>query len=91
MTSDTRRLVIVWAVLIGLTALTGFAGRVTGQANLTVVFLALLGIVSMIKARLILAHYLDLRRAPGWNRAFGAVLYALIVLVYGLSVIPAFN
>ena len=89
--SDTRRLLTVWLALMALTALTGIAGRVTAQNGLTVVFLVLLGLASMAKARLILTHYLDLRRAPEWNRASRAVLYSLVIIVYGLSAVASFG
>ena len=89
--SDTRRLLAVWLALMALTALTGIAGRVTTANHLTAVFLVLVALASMAKARLILSHYLDLRRAPVWNRAFRAVLYSLVIIVYGLSAIASFG
>ncbi|MCC0029247.1 MAG: cytochrome C oxidase subunit IV family protein [Brucellaceae bacterium] len=89
--SDKRRLIAVWLGLMALTALTGIAGRVTGQSGLNAVFLVLLALASMVKARLILSHYLDLRRAPDWNRAFDAVLYGVIIIIYGLSAVASFG
>ena len=89
--SDTRRLLTVWLVLMALTALTGIAGRVTTGNGLTAVFLVLVALASMAKARLILSHYLDLRHAPRWNSAFRAVLYSLVIIVYGLSAIASFG
>ena len=89
--SDVGRLVAVWLFLMALTALTGVAGGVAEQGGLNAVVLVLLGLASMLKARLILSHYLDLRRAPQWNRAFRAILYSLVIIVYGLSAIASYR
>jgi len=89
--SEQRQLIAVWLLLLALIGLTAISGRVTAQSGLTTLFLVILGLASMLKARLILSHYLDLRRAPGWNGAFRAVLYGLVVVVYGLSAIASFS
>ncbi len=81
----TQRLILVWIALLGLTLVTGLAARALSEFSIMVPVLAL---ASLIKARLILSHYLDLRRAPDWNRAFLAILVALVLAVYGLGFLP---
>lgn len=81
----TQRLILVWIVLLGLTLVTGLAARALSEFAIMVPVLAL---ASLIKARLILSHYMDLRRAPDWNRAFLAILVALVLAVYGLGLLP---
>ena len=80
-----QRLILVWIFLLGLTLVTGLAAKALSDFSVMVPVLAL---ASLIKARLILSHYLDLRRAPDWNRAFLAILVALVLAVYGLSFLP---
>lgn len=77
-----KRLALVWSVLLGLTLVTGLAANALFGLGAMGPVLAL---ASLLKARLILSHYLDLRRAPDWNRAFLAILIALVAAVYGLG------
>jgi hypothetical protein len=68
-----------WVALVGLSALTA---AVTALDPLRPVLVAgVLGLAG-VKARLILAHYLDLHRAPGWQRGFDLGL-ALLLLAFG--------
>lgn len=83
--TTVKRLTLVWIALLGLALVTGLAAMALSEFAVMVPVLAL---ASLIKARLILGHYLDLRRAPDWNRAFLAILIALVLAVYGLGFLP---
>lgn len=88
MHSDTRRLVLTWAVLMGLTTALGFAGDVLHASRLGVAFLAVIGIVTLVKARLVLARYLRLETAPGFLSGFtGALAVTVAVIVLSFAVI----
>ncbi|WP_235216144.1 cytochrome C oxidase subunit IV family protein [Ruegeria halocynthiae] len=73
-----------WLTLLGLSL---------GSALLTLVPLrpALLGagilLLALIKARVILARYLDLSGSPAWLRGFTMVLSGFTVLIFGLYLI----
>lgn len=83
----SKRLVLVWTSLLVLTLLTGMVTR-SVQGSVGPVVLGILALASLAKARFILSHYLDLRQAPDWNKAFLAVLFVLMTAVYGLLLIP---
>ena len=85
---DEKRLTRAWLMLLALTAGTAVAGRVTATENgLALVWLVALGLVSMLKARMILMDYLDLKGARDWAAGFTAALVFLVAIVYGLSAI----
>ena len=85
---DEKRLTRAWLMLLALTAGTAVAGRVTATENgLALVWLVALGVVSMLKARMILMDYLDLKGARDWAAGFTAALVFLVAIVYGLSAI----
>ncbi|WP_170771900.1 cytochrome C oxidase subunit IV family protein [Ruegeria lacuscaerulensis] len=64
-----------------------------GSASLTVLHLpvAVLGagilLLALIKARVILAQYLDLTHSPAWLRGFTAVFAAFSILIFALYLI----
>lgn len=79
-TTDTsRRLLFAWGLLVGLTlvslvAVLGFGHGETGLAAAAVALTA-----SYFKARAVLDHFLDLRRAgPGWRHFFSGTLIFLL-------------
>ena len=76
----TRRLVVTWALLMGLTILTGIAG-VGGAEALGAAWIAVLVVVSIFKGRLILARYLHLERAPSFLGGFTASVVAMMAIV----------
>lgn len=82
--SANPRLVLTWAVLMGLTFLTGLAG-VGGASRLGVLWLGVLAMVTVVKARLILARYLRLEVAPSFLSGFTTSVVAVVAVV-GLSV-----
>lgn len=71
----SRRLLLAWGLLVGLTlvSLTVVLGFGHGEGGLVAVAVAL--VASYFKARAVLDHFLDLRRAgPGWRTFFSATL-----------------
>lgn len=81
-----RRLTRAWVVLVALTVIS-VAAAVMGppdqRASLVSVAVAL--IASFIKARQVLDHFLDLRRAgSGWRGLFNALLVAVLGLCFAL-------
>lgn len=83
MTNADRRLLLTWALLMGLTFLTGLAG-VGGAERIGWLWLSVLGGVTVVKARLILARYLRLEQAPGFLGGFTTSI-VVVVAVVGLS------
>ena len=83
MTRVDRRLLLTWAVLMGLTFLTGLAG-VGGAERIGALWLAVLAVVTVVKARLILARYLRLEQAPGFLGGFTTSI-VVVVAVVGFS------
>ncbi len=85
-----RRLVRAWVILAGLTvvsvgaALTGGGGH---RSSLVAVLVAL--VASFIKARQVLDHFLDLRRAgSGWRAVFTALLLVILggcLILYAIA------
>ncbi|MEW5727902.1 MAG: cytochrome C oxidase subunit IV family protein [Pseudomonadota bacterium] len=75
----SRRLTRAWLLLVGLTlvslaAVLGFGASEAGMAAAAVALAA-----AFYKARLVLDHFLDLRRAEGGWRAFFAAMLAVIL------------
>lgn len=76
-----RRLLLTWALLMGLTILTGLAGGAVGADKLGAAWMAVLGIVTVVKGRLILARYLRLEQAPGFLGGFTAAVVVTMAVV----------
>ena len=75
-----RPLLRAWALLMGLTLLTGTAG-VGGGEQLGSIWLAVLALVTILKARIILARYLGLAGAPSYLAGFTTAIVAVIALI----------
>ena len=75
-----RRLIRAWTVLALLTVVStgaALAGGLHGRSSLLAVLVALAA--SFIKARQVLDHFLDLRRAgSGWRTVFTALLLVIL-------------
>ncbi|CAA7611996.1 conserved membrane hypothetical protein [Magnetospirillum sp. LM-5] len=80
----SRRLVRAWALLVGLTLVSLTAVLVFGHTEAGLVAAAIALVASYFKARAVLDHFLDLRRADkGWRGFFSGML---IVILGGLMV-----
>lgn len=73
MTISGVRLAVVWAVLSAITVLswllvtfTQDGGRITSRAALT----AGVVVIGLVKTRLIMQEFMEVRTAPTWLRAF---------------------
>lgn len=81
-----RRLLRAWAVLVTLTVISVGAALIGGagqRSSLIAVAVAL--IAGFIKARQVLDHFLDLRRAGGgWRGLFNALLLVILGLCFAL-------
>jgi hypothetical protein len=75
----SRRLARAWMLLVGLTlvSLTAVLGFGHAEAGLPAAAVAL--VASYFKARAVLDHFLDLRRADkGWRGFFSGMLVAIL-------------
>ena len=86
----TKRLAIVWLFLLVLTLVTGLSANFLSEV-LALALVPVMAMASLIKARLILSYYLDLRQAPQWNQAFLAILIVLVAIVYVLELVAYFK
>lgn len=76
--SLTRAFVILLSLSVGTAVLTD----IRPQAG--TVFVAVVLILSGVKARIILTEYLGLRHAPEFRRGFTAFLIAFLLAAFGL-------
>jgi hypothetical protein len=93
-TNPTRRLLITWAVLMGLTLITMASARLGGEARLEALPLwsaALLLATTFFKAHRVLMVYLGLGAStPAWRGAFtGLTLFTLLLVGAGYLVAQA--
>lgn len=68
-------LLLTWAVLVGLSLLTAV---LTAADPARAVLVAGVLVLAGVKARLILARYLDLHQAPSWQKGFDLALALLL-------------
>ena len=85
-----RRLVRAWVILLVLTCLSVGAALTGGPAGHTGVAAVVVALVaSFVKARQVLDHFLDLRRAgQGWQAVFMALLLTILgscLVIYAIS------
>jgi hypothetical protein len=86
MDAQNRRLVRVWLALMALTAAMGLASETGAGARLAPLAIVLVVTIAFVKARLVLAHYLDLRTAPAALSGFAGATALVLVLVAGLFI-----
>ena len=85
---ETRRLLLTWAVLMGLTLTLGLTGDVVHPTRLSAIWLAVIGVVTVTKARLVLARYLRLETAPAFLSGFtGALAMTVAVIVVSFALL----
>ena len=88
MHTETRRLILTWGLLMGLTLALAVSGDVVHPTRLGIAWLAVIGVVAVVKARLVLARYLRLEVAPGFLSGFtGALAVTVAVIVVSFAVI----
>ena len=88
MLPETRHLIATWGILMGLTVALAVSGDVVHPTRLGALWLALIGVVALVKARLVLARYLRLEVAPGFLSGFTGVLAVTVtVIVLSFAVI----
>lgn len=86
-----KTLSIAWLALMGFSIATMIAGRVTDPATLGPLLMLALLAVTGLKSLWILRYYLNLRASTkAWNSAFVSFLCVLLILIYGLYLIPLF-
>lgn len=78
---------LIWLALITLTAFAVLAGHVSSDTRLARWEVALLLGLSLAKARLVLAHYLELPRASLWYSALFGSTGALMIVILGLALL----
>ncbi|MGE5545909.1 MAG: cytochrome C oxidase subunit IV family protein [Solirubrobacterales bacterium] len=76
----SRRLTTAWGLLVGLTLVSLTAVLGFGQVEAGLLAAAVALAASFFKARLVLDHFLDLRRAGGQWRGF---LSAMLLVILG--------
>lgn len=75
-----RRLLLAWGLLVGLTLLSLFVVLVLGHGEGGFGAAAIALAASYFKARAVLHHFLDLRRAgKGWQNFFAGMLIVLLL------------
>lgn len=85
-----RSLLLTWAVLMTLSALGAFGAWLADGETLRLAGLGAIALVTLFKARLILADYLELSRAPGWLAGFTVAVFLLLAMVFALiALVPA--
>ena len=85
---ETRRLILTWAILMGLTTALGLSGDVAHPTRLSALWLAVIGLVTLTKARLVLARYLRLETAPSFLSGFtGALVMTVALIVVSFALI----
>ncbi len=81
-------LMTAWLTLLALTVATMISGHVTGGDTLGPLWIPALSIVTLLKARIILRDYLNLRAASGgWGRGFTVFLSFLLGILAVLFII----
>ena len=83
--SATRRLVLAWVVMSGLTLAAIFVGHAQSQRSIGAWLAGALIAMTFAKAAILLSEYLDLRHAPAWNRGLRLSLFVLLAILFGLS------
>ncbi|MBI5165925.1 MAG: cytochrome C oxidase subunit IV family protein [Magnetospirillum sp.] len=77
--ASNRRLTRAWLVLVGLTLVSLTAALAVGRFESGLAAAAVALCASYIKARQVLDHFLDLRRAgSGWRAMFSGLLVVIL-------------
>jgi hypothetical protein len=79
MSTDDRRLLLAWGLLVGLTVISLGAVLGLGRAEAGLPAAAIALTASYFKARAVLDHFLDLRHAKGGWRGFFSVFLMVLL------------
>lgn len=82
----SKPLLRTWGLLVGLSLLAALATQIPMARWMAAAAILML---ALFKARIILARYLDLHRAPGWLTGATTVFAIWTLLAFGLYLIPA--
>lgn len=83
-----RLLVFCWVLLVLLAVGTLFSGQATSLNRLPPLLILSLGILTWVKAMLVLRYYLNLKSASrGWNRAFNSYLFIILAILTSIFVL----
>lgn len=78
---------MVWLALMILTIGTMIAGKVTSSASIGLYWIGGLMLVTFIKSKLILDHYLELKTAYGaWGKLFTSMVALLLIILTGIYI-----
>jgi heme/copper-type cytochrome/quinol oxidase subunit 3 len=87
--TNAQRLLLSWAAMMALTLAAVFVGHARGGGGLGWLLIVALLAMTFVKASVLLAEYLDLRRAPAWNKGLRLSLFFLLATLTGLSIVAA--
>jgi hypothetical protein len=86
--SNKRQLVWAWIAMMMLSLGTMIAGKAGGQFHLGIWWALALLVITGVKARIILARYLNLSEASkDWNGAFTTILVILLLAILGIFLV----
>lgn len=89
MSPTRRRLIAVWAVLMGLTLAMAIAADVTHAAQPGAIWLIVIAVITTTKVRFVLGDYLGLRRnRAALNGMTVAVMVTLAVVTAAFIAVP---
>jgi len=83
-----NRLTVVWIVLVGLTVVSWALapGRAAGSVGPSVPITVAVLVMALIKSRLIIGEFMEVRTAPAWLRAgtdaWLVVMFGAILAIY---------
>ena len=85
MSPPIRRLLLAWGAMAALTLAAIFVGHAGTRQPLGPALVIALLTLSFVKSAILLAEYLDLRHAPGWNSGLRTAIFLLLAIIAGLS------
>ncbi|MCF6195087.1 MAG: cytochrome C oxidase subunit IV family protein [Emcibacter sp.] len=83
-----KTLFFCWLALMALTIGTMLSGHATSDIALSDLLILALGLITWVKAMVILRYYLNLRAASrGWNRAFSSYLFVVLGIIMAIFIV----
>lgn len=78
---SVKPLVLAWLLLVALTGIAGASAHLIGRSGLGHAPLLVLAAATLVKVRIILSRYLDLKPQPALLNGFGTAAAVIIVTV----------